>query len=73
MTIPYTFYPSALPHWIAWCLFTLAILGALAAAVVRARARGWASGVMAGLLGAVGFVFVTMLASMVITFFVHDL
>lgn len=73
MTIPYTFYPSALPHWIAWCLFTLAILGALAAAVVRGRTRGWVRGAIAGFLYSVGFLFVTMLASMVITFFVHDL
>lgn len=36
LTIPYTFYPIALPHWIAWALF------------------------------------VTVVASMVITFFVHD-
>ena len=73
LTIPYTFYPTALPHWIAWLLFTLAMLGALAAGVVRGRTRGWVGGIVAGLLYGVGFLFLTMLASMVITFFVHDL
>lgn len=23
LTIPYTFYPIALPHWIAWVLFSV--------------------------------------------------
>ena len=26
LTVPYTFYPTALPHWIAWMLFLLAML-----------------------------------------------
>jgi hypothetical protein len=26
LTVPYTFYPLALPHWIAWTLFALAVL-----------------------------------------------
>ena len=73
LTIPYTFYPTALPHWIAWLLFMLAILGAVAAGFVRARTRGWVGGIGAGLLYGVGFLLLTMLASMVITFFVHDL
>jgi hypothetical protein len=23
LTVPYTFYPLALPHWIAWTLFLM--------------------------------------------------
>jgi hypothetical protein len=55
LTVPYTFYPLALPHWIAWTLFALAML---------------CGG--AGLLGTMGFLAATILASMVITFFVPD-
>lgn len=72
LTIPYTFYPTALPHWIASTLFLVAMLGASAVAIVRGRTRGWLAGVASGLLSGVGLLLVTMLASMVITFFVHD-
>ena len=72
LTIPYTFYPTALPHWIAWSLFLVAMVGGAVVGVGRGRARGWPSGVGGGLIGAVGFLVVTMLVSMVITFFVHD-
>ena len=27
LTVPYTFYPIALPRWSAWTLFGLALLG----------------------------------------------
>jgi len=33
-TIPYTFYPIAVPHWIAWELFMTALAGGV---VVFAR------------------------------------
>jgi hypothetical protein len=72
LTVPYTFYPLALPHWIAWTLFALAVLCGGAFGVVRGRGRGWLRGIQAGLLGAVGLLAATILASMVITFFVHD-
>lgn len=29
LTIPYTFYPTALPHRLAWVLFSLAVGGSL--------------------------------------------
>ena len=73
LTIPYTFYPVALPHWIAWSLFLVAIAGAAVLGVARGRAQGWPSGVGAALLGGGVFLMVTVLASMVITFFVHDI
>jgi len=72
LTVPYTFYPLALPHWIAWTLFLLAMLGGAAVGMARGRGRGWLRGSLAGLLGAIGFLAATMIASMVITFFVHD-
>jgi hypothetical protein len=72
LTIPYTFYPSALPHWIAWTLFLAAILGAVAVGMVRGRRRGWIKGVLVGLASGLGLLVVTILASMVITFFTHD-
>ena len=36
LTIPYTFYPIALPHWIAWVFFSAVLLGAATAAVLGA-------------------------------------
>jgi hypothetical protein len=72
LTIPYTFYPIALPHSIAWALFVAAMLGGMGVGVVRARSRGAASGLMAGVLAATALLVATMLGSMVITFFVHD-
>jgi 4-hydroxybenzoate polyprenyltransferase len=72
LTVPYTFYPIALPHWIAWTLFLLAMLCGAAVGVARGRGRGWLRGTWAAVLGIVGFLAATMIASMVITFFVHD-
>ncbi len=65
LTIPYTFYPLALPHWIAWILFLLAMLGGVAVGLWR--------GLRVGLLAGTGLLVATMLASMIITFFVHDI
>ena len=72
LSIPYTFYPIALPHWIAWTLFMLALLGGAALGMRRGLERGWLRGILTGVFGAIGFLAVTMVASMVITFFVHD-
>ena len=72
LTVPYTFYPLALPHWIAWTLFLHAMLGGAAVGMARGLGRGWLRGILAGVFGAIGFLAATMIASMVITFFVHD-
>jgi type IV secretory pathway VirB2 component (pilin) len=72
LTIPYTFYPLALPHWIAWTLFLLAMLGGVAVGMARGRGRHAFRGLLSGVFGAIGLLAATMIASMVITFFVHD-
>ena len=72
LTIPYTFYPLALPHWMAWALFLTAITGGAVAGVVRSRRRGWSSGVIFGTGIAAGLLVATVAASMVMTFFIHD-
>ena len=72
LTVPYTFYPTALPHWIAWTLFVFAMVGGSVVGVTRAQARGWISGLWSGALAGVGFLAATMILSMIITFFVHD-
>ena len=72
LTVPYTFYPIALPHWIAWTLFLLAMLGGAAVGVAHGVGRGWLRAILMGVFGAVGFLAGTMIASMVITFLVHD-
>jgi hypothetical protein len=73
LTIPYTFYPVALPHWIAWVLFLIAIAGGAIAGITRGRAGGLVRGSVAALIVGVGLLIGTAVASMVITFFVHDL
>jgi hypothetical protein len=72
VTIPYTFYPSALPHWIAWVLFVAAIAGGVGAGIARGQKRGWLSGAVAGVVGSAGFLLATTVLSMVIAFFTHD-
>jgi hypothetical protein len=72
LTVPYTFYAIALPHWIGWTLFLLSMLGGGAIGIMRGRGRGWLSGILTGVLGGIGFLAATMIISMVITFFVHD-
>jgi hypothetical protein len=44
LTIPYTFYPIALPHSIAWTLFLIALVGGVIVGVLRGQGRGWLSG-----------------------------
>ena len=72
LTIPYTFYPTALPHWIAWALFVSALAGGVAVAITRGQKRGWVSGAVAGFVSGAGFLLATMIVSMMITFFTHD-
>jgi hypothetical protein len=72
LTIPYTFYPVALPHWIAWTLFILAIVGGVAAGFMQGARHGWPRRLGVGIVGTIGCLIVTVIASMVITFFVHD-
>ena len=71
-TIPYTFYPSALPHWLAWSLFGIALLGALAASVVVAKVKRLWVGVLLFFPILLGLLVATIIASMPITFFIHD-
>jgi len=72
LTVPYTFYPTALPHWIAWTLFSVAVAGGVGAAVIQVRRRGRVRGVLVGAISGAGLLIATMIASMVITFFLHD-
>ena len=72
LTIPYTFYPVALPHWIAWLLFIFAILGGVAAGFRRQAHAGWRRRLGAGILGTFVCLVATVIASMVITFVVHE-
>ena len=72
LTIPYTFYPIPLPHWIAWLLFLPAITGGVVAGILRSRRNGWATGGLVGLTSALALLLISIVASMVITFFIHD-
>jgi hypothetical protein len=72
-TIPYTFYPLALPGWIAWALFLSATVGGITVGIARGQGRGWRAGLRAGMFGLIGLLATTMFASMIIAFLVHDL
>ena len=72
LTIPYTFYPSALPRWLAWNLFGVALLGALAVSIVVARVKRLWAGVLVFFPILLGLLVVTIIVSMVLTFFIHD-
>jgi hypothetical protein len=72
LTIPYTFYPVALPHSIAWALFSVALALGGVWGLTKGQREGLRQGVLSGLIVGLGSLFATMLASMVITFFVHD-
>lgn len=73
LTIPYTFYPFALPHWIAWMLFLLALVAGAGFGVLKGRRGGWRSGLGAGSIGVIGLLAASMILSMIISFLVHDL
>jgi hypothetical protein len=73
LTIPYTFYPLTLSGWIAWTLFLAATALGTGVGIARGLGRGWLSGLYAGVLGVAAFLAVSMVASMIITFFVHDI
>jgi len=73
LTIPYAFYPSALPHGLAWGLFGIAVLGALAISFAVARGKRLWVGLLLFVPLLLGLLIVTILCSMVITFFIHDL
>ncbi|HEU5040744.1 MAG TPA: hypothetical protein VFT84_07990 [Gemmatimonadales bacterium] len=64
--------PVALPHSIAWLLFVAALAGGGTIGALRGHRAGRRTG-SDGALGLVGLIVATMVASMVITFFAHDL
>jgi len=63
LTIPYTFYPIALPHWIAWIFFSAVLLGAAMAAVLGARRGGWSRGLRAGAIAGAALLVASMIGS----------
>ena len=72
LTIPYTFYPSSLPNEIAWVLFLFAGIASLISAILTAWIKGPKWGLLLVFPVFVGFLILTMIAGMVITFFYHD-
>jgi hypothetical protein len=73
LTIPYTFYPSALPHGLAWGLFGLAVLGALVTSFGVARVKKPWVGLLLFVPILLGLLIATVPCSIVIMFFLHDL
>ena len=72
LMIPYTFYPRALPHWVAWTLFLIAMAGGIGAGFAHGRGRGRLGGLGVGASAAAVLLVATMVAGMIIAFFVHD-
>jgi hypothetical protein len=71
-TIPYTFYPSVLPHGLEWGLFALAVLGALVTSFGVARVKRPWVGLLLFVPILLGLLIATVVCSIVITFFLHD-
>ena len=72
LTIPYTLYPYALPHWLAWVLFSLSIGGSFIVSVmITARKKTRLSVLLFFPLLAVSLI-VSIVCSVAIMFFIHD-
>ena len=71
LTLPYTLYPTVLPHWAAWVFFLFAIMTAIGLSAMIARARKpWVGlAVFAPVL--VGLLIFTMVCSGVVAFIIH--
>ena len=69
LTIPYTFYPSSLPNEIAWALFLLANIASFIYAILTAWVKVPKWGLLLVFPVFVGFLILTKIAGMVITFF----
>jgi formate-dependent nitrite reductase membrane component NrfD len=73
LTVPYTFYPLALPHWVAWTLFLASVTAGAVVGAAITWSRGWRAGLLMGSTYLVLFLVVTMGLAMIITLFVHDI
>ena len=72
LTIPYTFYPRVLPHWMSWLFFSVALAAGVVMGVRFGRKHGWLRGASVGLAAATFMLFVTVFASMIVTFLRYD-
>ncbi|MGB6045294.1 MAG: hypothetical protein WBF93_19210 [Pirellulales bacterium] len=72
LSIPYTFYPSALPASLAWVLFLTALFGAGGIGLLLGRKRNTAVGFLAAIPAFALLLFISMVFSMVLMFFIHD-
>lgn len=71
-TIPYTFYPTALPNWLAWVLFAAAILSGIARARVVLRRSNWTRAIGAGVAVATLALMTSVVVSAMATFLFFD-
>ena len=72
LTIPYTFYPTALPHRLAWVLFSLAVGGSLLVCVALAANKKTRLSLLLFFPLLIVLLFVSMVCSGAIVFFMHD-
>ena len=73
LTIPHTLYPSALPAAIAWCLFLAAVVGASAASAMFVRAKRPVVAAVVFFPVLLALLVFSVIVSVVITFFLHDI
>lgn len=73
LTLPYTLYPTVLPHTISWLLFILAVIATLLTTGFMKKQRHLGLRILLFFPVLIGYLFVSMLCGMVITFFIHDL
>ena len=71
LTLPYTLYPTVLPHWLAWGFFLFAIMTAIGVSAMIARVRKPWVGLVVFPPDLVGLLIFTMACSMVVAFILH--
>jgi len=72
LTIPYTFYPTALPHWLAWVLFSLAVGGSLVVCLALAVRKKTRLSLLLFFPLLIVLLFVSMVGSGIVMFFISD-
>ena len=72
LTIPYTFYPTALPHRLAWLFFSLAVGGSLVVCLALAARKKTRLSLLLFFPLLIVLLFVSMLGSGLVMFFIHD-
>lgn len=71
LSIPYTFYPTALPEWISWMLFGSVIAGSIFGTLIISKFRSPIYGALAMFPLTLVLLILSSILSAVIMFFIR--